>query len=196
MFSGPEKKDVGRQLRYFRNLFGLLFLTAGVIITSCVSTPMEEHGEKRTNRPDQESWDVTITMTNEGLVRAIVQSGYLKKFQQKNFIFLEDSVTVDFFDQSEIHTTHLTSHSAEINEKSNFMRAIQSVVVKSDSGVTLFTDTLSWDHSKQRIFTDDSVQVVTDKRDTLYGVGFESDVEMKHWKILMPSGVTDRMLNE
>ncbi|MDP6685241.1 MAG: LPS export ABC transporter periplasmic protein LptC [Candidatus Marinimicrobia bacterium] len=183
-------------MRYFRNLFGLLFLTAGVIITSCVSTPMEEHGEKRTNRPDQESWDVTITMTNEGLVRAIVQSGYLKKFQQKNFIFLEDSVTVDFFDQSEIHTTHLTSQSAEINEKSNFMRATQSVVVKSDSGVTLFTDTLSWDHSKQRIFTYDSVQVVTDKRDTLYGVGFESDVEMKHWKILMPSGVTNRMLNE
>ena len=153
-------------------------------------------GEKRTNRPDQESWDIIITMTNEGMVRAIVHSGYLKKFQQKSFIFLEDSVTVDFFDHSEIHTTHLTSKSAEKNEKNNFMRAIQSVVVKSDSGITLFTDTLSWNHSKQRIFTDDPVQVVTERQDTLYGVGFESDTEMKHWKILKPSGVTDRMINE
>ena len=76
------------------------------------------------------------------------------------------------------------------------MRAIQSVVVKSDSGITLFTDTLSWNHSKQRIFTDDPVQVVTENQDTLYGVGFESDTEMEYWKILKPSGVTDRMINE
>ena len=76
------------------------------------------------------------------------------------------------------------------------MRAIQSVVVKSDSGITLFTDTLSWDHSKQRIFTDASVRVVTEKQDTVYGVGFESDMEMRYWKILKPSGVTDRMINE
>ena len=161
-----------------------------------MSPTQETSGEKRINRPDQESWDIIITMTNEGLVRAIVHSGYLKKNQQKNFIFLEDSVTVDFFDHSEIHTTHLTSNSAEINEKSNFMRAIQSVVVKSDSGITLFTDTLSWDHSKQRIFTDDSVQFVKVNQDTVYGVGFESDMEMKYWKILQPSGVTDRMINE
>ena len=181
---------------FFGHIQKILIIFIGIIISGCFSPTQEIGGEKRTNRPDQESWDIIITMTNEGLVRAIVHSGYLKKFQQKNFIFLEDSVTVDFFDHSEIHTTHLTSNSAEINEKSNFMRAIQSVVVNSDSGITLFTDTLSWDHSKQRIFTNDSVQVVTEKQDTLYGVGFESDMEMKYWKILKPSGVTDRMINE
>ena len=181
---------------FFRHISWFLFIILGIIISGCLSSTQEMEGEKRTNRPDQESWDVTSTLTTEGLVRAIVQSGHLKKYRQKRFIFLDDSVTVDFFDHSEIHTTHLTSHSAEINEKSNFMRAIQSVVVKSDNGVTLFTDTLSWDHSKQRIFTDDSVQFVKVNQDTVYGVGFESDMEMKYWKILQPSGVTDRMINE
>jgi len=183
-------------LIFFGHIQKIPIIFIGIIISGCFSPTQEIGGEKRTNRPDQESWDIVITMTKEGLVRAIVHSGYLKKFQQKNFIFLEDGVTVDFFDHSEIHTTHLTSNSAEINEKNNFMRAIQSVVVKSDSGITLFTDTLSWNHSKQRIFTDDSVQVVTENQDTLYGVGFESDTEMKYWKILKPSGVTDRMINE
>ena len=164
--------------------------------SGCSSTSIEESREKRFNRPDQESWDITITMTNEGLVRAIVTSGYLKKFEQKSFVFLEDSVVVDFFDPSEIHTTRLTSERAEINERSNFMRAFQSVVVVSDSGVTLFTDTLSWDHKNKRIFTHDNVQVVTEKKDTLYGVGFESDVEMTHWNILQPRGVTDRIIDE
>jgi len=166
-----------------------------LVICACMSTIVEEDGEKRSNRPDQESWDVTITMTNEGLIRAVVQSGYLKKFQKKSFIFLEDSISVNFYDESEFRTTYLTSLKAEINEKSNFMRAMHSVVVKSDSGVTLFTDTLTWDHSAKRIFTDDTVMVVTEKRDTVNGVGFESDIEMKYWKILNPSGVTERMID-
>ena len=174
----------------------ILFFGLSLIIYSCNTSSLELGGEKRINRPDQESWDVNITLTNEGIVRAIIQSGYLKKYQQKNFIFLEDSVTIDFFDNLERHTTHLTSSIAEINEKNNFMRAVKSVVITSDSGVTLYTDTLSWDPSNQLIYSEDSVQVITQKQDTLYGVGFESDIEMKYWKIIQPSGVTNRMINE
>jgi hypothetical protein len=63
------------------------------------------------------------------------------------------------------------------------------VIVVSDSGVTLFTDTLSWDNLRERIFTEDSVIFITEQQDTLYGVGFESDVELDNWKILKPTGV-------
>ncbi len=58
--------------------------------------------------------------------------------------------------------------------------------------MTLFTDTLSWDNERELIFTDDSVMITTDANDTLYGIGFESDVNMKRWKILKPRGVTSR----
>ena len=55
--------------------------------------------------PDQESWGVTIIMTHEGLIRAKVNSGYLKKFNEKEFIILDENVVVDFFDlQQENHT--------------------------------------------------------------------------------------------
>ena len=33
--------------------------------------------------------------------------------------------------------------------------------------------------------------LTTEKDDTLYGSGFESDVGLNHWKILYPSGVTN-----
>ena len=36
--------------------------------------------------PDQESWGVTIIMTHEGLIRAKVNSGHLKKFIEKEYI--------------------------------------------------------------------------------------------------------------
>jgi hypothetical protein len=67
--------------------------------------------------------------------------------------------------------------------------AIGNVVVLSDSGVTLFTDTLSWDNLREKVYTDDEVIFITEEQDTLYGIGFESDVELKHKKILKPTGV-------
>ena len=74
-------------------------------------------------------------------------------------------------------------------EDEDFLTAIGNVVVLSDSGVTLFTHTLSWDNLKEKVFTDDRVIFITEEQDTLYGIGFESDVELNNWKILKPTGV-------
>jgi hypothetical protein len=41
--------------------------------------------------------------------------------------------------------------------------------------------------------TKDSVMITTIEKDTLYGVGFESDSDLQNWKILKPSGVTNRV---
>jgi|TARA_Y100000766_G_scaffold35938_1_gene25749 hypothetical protein len=40
--------------------------------------------------------------------------------------------------------------------------------------------------------TEDSVMITTLEKDTLYGIGFESDSDLENWKILKPSGVTER----
>ena len=168
------------------------FLLIIFVSPSCSTSNSKGTGEKRDGRPDQESWGVTISMTDAGLQRALVQAGHLEKFNDRLYILLDQKVEVDFFDLEEKHTSRLTSQLAEVDEKSDFMRAIQNVVVKSDSGVTLYTDTLSWDLSLEMIYTDSQVRITTEKQDTLYGVGFESDVQMNHWKILHPSGVTNR----
>ena len=99
---------------------------------------------------------------------------------------------MDFFDANEEHMSCLSSDKAEINERTDFLRAINNIIVESDSGVTLFTDTLSWDNDRELIFTNDSVMITTETNDTLYGIGFESDVNMERWKILKPRGVTSR----
>ena len=36
--------------------------------------------------------------------------------------------------------------------------------------------------------------ITTLDNDTLYGIGFESDSDLKNWKIIEPSGVTERKL--
>ena len=162
-----------------------------IVIISCSSIENETNMDSRKGLPDQESWDVEITLTNEGIMRAIVKAGHLEKFNDRNYIFLNKNVDVDFFDEEETHTTNLKSMIAEIDEKTNFMTAIDNVVVVSDSGATLYTDTLKWDSKEEIIYTASPIMLTTNKNDTLYGSGFESDVGLNHWKILYPSGVAN-----
>ena len=166
-----------------RCLFVLIFQFA------CQSNELQRSGETRQGRPDAESWNAVITLTNKGAKRGVIRSGHLEKYNDKEFILLDQNVDADFFNEEEVFTTNLKSLVAEIDEEEDFLVAIGNVVVVTDSGVTLFTDTLSWDNQKEKVFTSDSVVFITEKKDTLYGIGFESDIELNNWRILQPTGV-------
>ncbi len=142
------------------------------------------------NIPDQESWGAIIILTNKGKIRAKIQSGHLEKYNEKSYILLDTNVTVDFFDQEERHTSILTSDSAEIDQKSNNMKASGNVVAISDSGITLFSEILFWDSKKEKLYTQANIMITTLENDTLFGTGFESNSNLKNWKILNPTGVT------
>ena len=164
----------------------LLFL---IFQFACQSNELQKSGQTRQGRPDAESWDAVITLTNKGAKRGVIRSGHLEKYNDNEFILLDQNVDADFFNEEEVFTTNLKSLVAEIDEEEDFLVAIGNVVVVTDSGVTLFTDTLSWDNQKEKVFTSDSVVFITEKKDTLYGIGFESDIELNNWRILQPTGV-------
>lgn len=164
-------------------------LTITLVILGCEVTEVKRSGESRVDRPDAESWDATITLTNEGAKRGVIRSGHLEKYNERHYILLDQNVDADFFNENEVYTTNLTSEIAEVDEEKDFLVAIGNVKVVSDSGVTLFTDTLFWDNMSEKVFTDDSVIFITENQDTLYGIGFESDVELNNWKILKPTGI-------
>ena len=168
-------------------MYRIIFLTS--LVFGCGSSEMKKIGETREGLPDAESWNATITLTSEGAKRAVIRSGHLEKYQQRQYILLDQTVDADFYNNKEIYTSNLKSDVAEIDEAKDFLIAMGNVIVISDSGVTLFTDTLSWNNVEEQIFTDDSVIFITDQSDTLYGVGFKSDLELNNWEILKPTGV-------
>ena len=67
-----------------------------ILVSSCAREPISEM-PSRDGMPDQESWGVTIVLTSEGLIRANIRSGHLEKYNEKEFVLLDSSVTVDFF---------------------------------------------------------------------------------------------------
>ncbi|MFQ5868406.1 MAG: LPS export ABC transporter periplasmic protein LptC, partial [Candidatus Zixiibacteriota bacterium] len=80
------------------------------------------------------------------------------------------------------HSSVLTSRSGIIREKSKELWVSGEVVVISDEGVKLETETLRWDPNIDRIITDDFVKVTREK-DILTGYGLEADQELKNIKI-------------
>ena len=171
----------------------LVLILMLIIAASCDKESLE-NVPSRDGMPDQESWGVNIILTDQGIIRAKVSSGHLEKYNEKKFIMLDSSVIVDFYDHKEQHTSVLYSEKAEVDQQSNDMKAIGNVVAVSDSGIALFSYNLIWDSKGERLHTKEEIMITTPEADTLYGVGFESDSDLKNWKIINPSGVTGRGL--
>lgn len=167
-----------------------------LLVISCSSVQEDNPipGDEK-QYPDQESWNAVITLTKEGIKRALVNAGHLTKNNDEARIVLDEDVDVDFFDENQRYLSHLKSLRAQVNERTNDLFAQGNVVVVSDSGVTLQTEELHWDHQRERIFSNVFVTFITES-DTLTGIGFESDSDLKNWIIEKPSGVTNREFKE
>ena len=59
----------------------------------------------------------------------------------------------------------------------------------SDSGISLYSETLIWESNDEKLRTKDSIMITTLEKDTLYGVGFESDIDLERFKIFQPFGI-------
>ena len=144
-------------------------------------------------------WKAFKVMSNGWAISSTEKKHFYKSnLKQKKFLaFIEylimnGLVEVDFFDKKQKHVAVLNSFKAEVDQKTNNMKAVGNVIAISDSGITLYTETLYWDSKNEKMSTEDSVMITTLEKDTLYGIGFESDSDLENWKILNPSGVTER----
>ncbi len=166
-----------------------------ILLFACSDVPEKDSVQVDKQYPDQESWGSEIVLTKEGKKRAVIDAGHLVKYNDRAVISMDEKVDVDFFDVHETHLSHLKSEEAKVNERTNDLVASGNVVVVSDSGVTLYTEELKWDHKREKIISDVFIKLVT-KKDTLTGIGFVSDSNLGNWVIHNPSGVTNRGLKK
>ena len=163
----------------------LIFISVFFSI-SCSKNDFTDNFEKDIH--DQLSTNVEITLTKKGNVTAKIKSEVLKKNNQSLQLELFDNVNVDLFDENFQQKSLIKSQSAMVNEKENKIKAYGSVVVISDDGKILMTDSLTWDNNSDKIYTDSNLEFITSDSDTLYGTGFKSNIDLTNWNILQPRG--------
>jgi len=145
--------------------------------------------------PDQESWNSKLTTTKNGQVTAIINYGHMRRFNKNQSVLFDEQIEIDFFDRNGNHSSRLTSNKGMMNEKEDKVIAYENVVVVSDSGINLKTEKLWWDNAIEKVVTDQFITITTDKNDTLYGVGFESDQKLSNWMIKEVRGKTDKNID-
>ncbi len=144
-------------------------------------------GLSSASMPTQESWNTTVTFTDSGVVKAVLKTGHLAMFENSRTTFLDSNVHVDFYDEAGRHSSVLTSRSGRVDEVTNNLEAEGNVVVRSDSGVVVRTEKMKWDNARQRILSDEFVRIISPK-EQLQGHGFESDQNLRDYKIFRVSG--------
>ena len=163
-------------------------LTA-VLLLSCRSKVENNSRADSIELTQNEIWNPVIILSREE--DKIVEAKSEKLYKNNNAdALLVGNVEVNFFNNEGQHISILYSDSARINEQNNNLKANGNVYVVSDSGYTLTTNEILWDNRYKMIVAEDSVMFTTTEGDTLYGVGFESDMDLEQWKIFRIFGVT------
>lgn len=132
--------------------------------------------------PSQESWNSKIVFSDSGKIKAVLETGHLRVYEESKETLLDDGVKVDFYSDEEVKTTTLTSVKGRVEDNTQNLFAIDSVVAVNDSGVTITTDELMWRNKDKKIVSDKFVTITTPV-EKIQGYGFESDQGLQNYII-------------
>jgi LPS export ABC transporter protein LptC len=133
-------------------------------------------------RPAQESWNSTVFFTDSGKTRAILTAGHLRAYSHSKETLLDSGIQVDFYNMNEVKTTTLTSKRGKVDENTNNLYAMDSVVTVNDSGIVVTTEEMMWRNQDKKILSDKFVTIVSPK-EKIQGYGFESDQHLQNYVI-------------
>jgi LPS export ABC transporter protein LptC len=127
--------------------------------------------------PDQIIENSTITFSEEGVRTAAIFAEYVEVYERKD-LKKAKKLVVDFYDQEGTHTSVLEADSGVIQERQQKFEALGNVVVTTEKGIKLLTQSLRWNPKTSKIVTDDFV-TITKGEDVITGYGLEADEELK-----------------
>lgn len=136
--------------------------------------------------PSQESWNSTVIFSDSGNVKAVLKAGHISVFTNKGYTFIDSGATVEFF-KNKVKVSTLTGRRGKIDDKTKDIEVYDSVVVINNEGSELQTEKLFWNNKLQRVSSDEFVKIKTPS-ETIEGIGFESDQNLKNYKIFKVSG--------
>ena len=165
-----------------RYLLSFILLISLIGCTSKDVKPKVDSSFIAEELPAQESWNSTVFFTDSGKTAAILYTGHLQLFNIRKETILEDGVKVEFFNSLEVKTTTLTSKRGRVDERTNDLYAIDSVVAVNDSGIVVRTDELKWRNRDQKIVSDKYV-TIDSPDEHIEGYGFESDQHLRNYVI-------------
>lgn len=159
----------------------LLIFLIGLNLVFCSQEESPKNAQRTSSFPDQVVENATMIFTNNGVKSAEIKVKYLEKFEKRDLAKAE-GIYADIYDQEGKHVSILEADSGWIRERRQEIKVSGNVVVKSDQGVILETQSLNWNPQIDKVTTEDFVKI-TKGKDIITGYGLEADQELKELKI-------------
>jgi LPS export ABC transporter protein LptC len=137
--------------------------------------------------PGQESWRSRVTFSDSGRVKAVLWAGHITVYGTAQQTTMDDSIHVEFFDETGRRASILTARRGRVDDETRDFAAYEQVVVTSDSGTVLKTDSLFWDNQTRKITTDAHVEI-TSPTEQIRGQGLISDQSLRDYRIFRVTG--------
>jgi len=131
--------------------------------------------------PDQEVGNFSLTESEAGTKKWTLWAEWAAIYNESAKVNARN-VRIDFFEEDGTKFSELKADSGILNQRNNDMEALGNVHVKTENGISLETQSLSWLNLSQKIVSDDFVKI-TQGRDVLTGVGLVSDPSLNEFEI-------------
>ncbi len=140
--------------------------------------------------PSQESWNSTVIFSDSGKTKAVMDAGHISVYNNKGYTLIDSGAKVDFY-RNDVIVSTLTGKTGKINDKTKDIEIFDCVTVINMEGSELWTQKLLWNNATQRVFSDEFVKIKT-PTESIEGIGFESDQNLKNYKIFKVSGTFNK----
>ena len=152
-----------------------------VLALGCQSRPTSTPRGADVRLPDQEARDFTLTESSEGKKNWTLWASYAAMYNNQSLVDAK-TVRIEFFDEKGKRHSTLVADQGRVHQRTNDLEARGNVVVTTDTGITMKTDSLRWRNTAKKIVSDGFVRV-TRQHDVVTGYGFESDPSLDHFHI-------------
>lgn len=165
------------------------FLAGLFILSSCENDLNAIREMQKSKLSVDEATGIVSYLSQGGRVRAKLTAPQLIRYYDSvPRVEFEKSLHVDFYDDSLKMESYLDAKKGYYYEQQGKVTLTDSVVVIRIAGDTLRTKELYWDQLQHKLFTRSDVEI-RQKTKTIFGKGFESDEQLRNFKIDSVRGI-------
>jgi LPS export ABC transporter protein LptC len=172
-----------------KNITRLLLWAGCFVLFACENDYKVIQDLQRKKLTVDEVKNVESYLSQAGIVKAKLTAPFMLRFYDSvPRVEFPNSLHVDFYNDSMVIESYLDAKKGYYYEQQSRVILTDSVVVIRINGDTLKTKELFWEQTQHKLFTNSDVEI-RQKTKTIYGKGFESDEQLKNFRIDSVKGV-------
>lgn len=146
--------------------------------------------------PDQESWDVRLAVSEDGVPRAYLEAPYLARYERRDSTFsllqsppdsLAGRVTAQLFDEAGDASATVRADRLFYYDRERRFEAQGNVVVITPEGKRLESEHLAWREDERRVRTPGFVRITT-PTERIQGYDLVADEDLDNYRIARVTG--------